>query len=103
MTLLKFANKIRSYCKQSLTSLTDADILLLANPIKDSMAELIATRDIKGNYFVIPTLCDLVANQREYAWPDDVLDHIFSLEVAFSQATPIPYVLAFPDDFRRIG
>ena len=103
MTPLIFANKIRSYTKQSTTSLTDADILLLANPIKDSMAELIASRDIKGNYFVIPTLVDLVAGQREYALPDDVLDHLYSIEVAFSQLVPIPYVLAFPDDFRRLG
>lgn len=77
--------------------------MLLANPIKDSISELIATRDIKGNYFVLPTLANLIANQREYPWPDDVLGHIYSVEVAFSQLSPIPYVLAFPDDFRRLG
>lgn len=107
MTALKFANKIRTYTKQTSTSLTDADILLLANPIKDSLAELIATRDIKGNYFILPTLGDLVANQREYAWPDDVLDHIYSVEVAFSSTTDsfgqLKYVQAFPDDYRRLG
>lgn len=103
MTPLAFANKIRSYTKQNITSLSDSEILLLANPIKDSIAELIATRDIKGNYFILPSITDLIAGQREYALPPEVLDHIFSFEVAFSQDTPIPYVLGFPDDFRRLG
>lgn len=103
MTILKLFNKIRTYTKQSSTSLTDADILLLVNPLKDEIAEQIATNDIKGNYFILPSLDDLIADQREYAWPDDVLDHIYSVEFAFNQNSPIEYTLATPDDFRKFG
>lgn len=105
MTPLKFASKIRKDTKQSVMSLPDADILLLANPIKDSIAELIAGRDLKGNYFIIPTLFDFVAGQREYAQPDDVLDHIFSIEVAFTATldsfSQTQFVKALPDDFSK--
>src|SRR5690242_8604114 len=105
MTAKKFANKIRTYTKQTSTSLVDADILLLANPIKDQLSELIASRDIKGNYFIIPALLDLTAGQREYALPDDILDHLYSVEVAFSNTTDtfgdLAYQMAWKDDFRR--
>ena len=107
MTRLNFANLIRSYTKQTSISLVDSDILLLANPVKDDLAELIASRDIKGNYFILPTLDNLIAGQREYAFPDDMLDHMFSLEVAFSNKVDsqgqLPYVLARKDDFRRFN
>lgn len=103
MTPLKFANKIRKYTKQDSNSLTDTDILLLANPAKDEIAQILAERDIKGNYFIVPTVFDFTANQREYAQPDDVLDHIFSVEFAFNQNSPIEYTLCTPDDFRRFG
>lgn len=107
MTALQFANKIRTYTKQNSSSLADADILSLANPLKDQLAELIATRDIKGNYFILPSLVDFVAGQREYPLPDDVLDHIFSVEIAFTSTTDsfgeIQYVMATKDDFRKTG
>ena len=107
MNALQLATKIRSYTKQSSTSLSDATLLPMVNDAKNEMSELIAARDIKGNYFILPTLGNLNANQREYSFPDDVLDHIFSVEVAFSNATDnfgqLHYVLAFPDDFRRFG
>lgn len=107
MTPLNFASKIRKDTKQTTTSLTDSDILLLANPIKDSLSDLIAQRDIGGNYFVIPTLLNLTASQREYALPDDVLDHIYSLEIAFTNTlnsfSEIQYILSNHDDFRKWG
>jgi len=107
MTRLAFATKIRNFTKQDVNSLTDATLLTLANPIKDHLAELIASRDIKGNYFILPALDNLIANQREYAFPDDVLDHIYSVEAAFSNTVDsfgqLPYVQCFPDDYRRLG
>lgn len=107
MTPLKFANKIRSYTRQSSTTLTDADILLLVNPIKDDLAEMISQRDMKGNYFIIPATEALVAGQREYAWADDQLDHMFSIEFAFTNVldsfSGIQYIKALPDNFNKWG
>jgi hypothetical protein len=107
MTAYTFAKTIRKYTKQNSTTLPDADILLLCNPLMDDLAELIAARDIKGNYFMVPATTNLLAGQREYAFPDDVLDHMFSIEIAFSNQTnsfgDLPFVRAFPDDFRRLG
>ena len=103
MTILKLANKIRTYTKQTSTSLTDANLLLLINPAKDELSELVASRDIKGNYFILPATNNLTADQREYAFPDDILDHIFSVEASFTTATPLDYKLCLPDDFRRHG
>lgn len=107
MTALQLANKVRSYTKQNVTTLTDAALLLILNDAKNEMAELIASRDIKGNYFIVPALDNLLAGQREYAFPDDQLNHIYSLEVSFSNVTDgfgqLPYVLCFPDDYRRLG
>jgi hypothetical protein len=82
-------------------------MLPMVNDAKNEMSELIVSRDIKGNYFVIPALDNLIASQREYAWPDDVLDHLYSIEIAFSNTVDgfgqLPYVQAFPDDYRRLG
>ena len=107
MTAFQLAQKIRSYTKQTSVSLPDATLLPMVNDAKNEMAELIASRDIKGNFFIVPSLTNLIANQREYAFPDDQLNHIFSIEVAFSSTTDtfgqLPYVAAFPDDFRRLG
>lgn len=103
MTKLGLATKVRAATKQSSTSLTDADLLLLANDAKNELAVRIAERDIKGNYFIVPSLLTLTANQREYPWDAGVLSHIYSLEIAFSSTAPLAYVLATPDDFRRHG
>lgn len=109
MTALRLAKKLRAYTKQTSTSLADADALLLLNDVKDDIAEQIATKDIKGNYFIFPTptLITLTASTRIYALPADLLDHIYSIEIAFSSTTDsfgqLKYVRAFPDDYRRLG
>jgi hypothetical protein len=107
MTRLSLATLIRKKTKQSSTSLTDADLLPMVNDAKNEISQLIEARDIKGNYFIIPATTNLIAGQREYAWADDVLDHLYSIEVAFSNTTDafgqLPYIQAFPDDFRRLG
>lgn len=107
MTSLKLANRLRAYVKQNSTSLTDAACLLLLNAVKDDLSDQIAQRDIGGNYFVVPTLLNLTAAQREYALPDDVLDHIISVEVAFTNTldsfSGIQYILAHGDDFSKWG
>lgn len=104
---MQLATKIRLYTKQSMTSLTDATLLPMVNDAMNEMAELIAARDIKSNYFVLPATDNLIAGQREYAFPDFLLDTMFFLEVAFSNQVnsfgELPYVRALPDDFRRLG
>ena len=103
MNKTQLASRIRFLTKTTATTFTDADMLLFVNSVKDELSSLIATRDIKGNYFVIPSLDSLVANQREYALPDDVLNHIYSIEASFETATPLAYKLCLPDDYRRHG
>lgn len=75
----------------------------MVNQAKDELAALVAERDIKGNYFIVPSTDNLVADQREYAFPDDLLSHLFSVELAFTSTSPLNYKLALPDDFRRWG
>lgn len=107
MTRSALYTKILSYTKQNPLTLTTATLLPMVNDAKNEISALISGRDIKGNYFIIPSTDNLIAGQREYAWPDDVLNHLYSIEVAFSntldQFGQLPYVQAFPDDFRRLG
>lgn len=105
MTPAGLANSVRFKSKTTSTTFSDADILAIANPAKDELCALIAERDIKGNYFILPALSDLTAGQREYAVPDDVLNSIYSVEFAFSNTadafSQLSYILSLPDDFRR--
>ena len=104
MTPLGLATKVRNYTRQTSATLTDANLLLLLNPVKDEIANLISQRDNTGNLFIVPSLDDLVANQREYAFPADVLNHLYSVELAFATASPLAYVLARPEpDFYNWG
>lgn len=101
LTPLKFANAIRRHTKQTSATLSDADILLLANPIKDRFAEKIAAHDPKGNYFVVPSKDNFIAGQREFALPDKFMQ-LFNAEIAFSSDTDdfgeLPYVAWLPDN-----
>ncbi len=105
MTSLSWATLVRKYTKQTSTSLADAELQILADWTEDEIADEIAQSDIKGNYFIVPDTDDLIASQREYAWPDDILSHLYSVEVAFSSTVDsfgqLPYVLAKKDDFRK--
>ena len=107
MTALELATTIRTKTRQTVLTLPDSVLLPYVIDGKNEISGQIVNRDIKGNYFVIPALDNLIAGQREYAWPDDVLDHLYSIEVAFSNKVDsfgqLPYVQCFPDDFRRLG
>ena len=82
-------------------------MLPTVNDCKNEISALIAERDIKGNYFIVPAIDNLVAGQREYAFPDDVLNSLYSIEFAFTNTldsfSGIQYILALPDDFRKWG
>lgn len=107
MTRLGLYNKILKYTKQNSNQLPASVVLADVNDDKNEIMALLTQRDIKGNYFMLPQLADFIAGQREYSLPDYLLNHSYTVEVAFSTIPDplgnIPYVKAFPDDFRRHG
>ena len=102
----ELATEIRRKTGTTSTSLTDAVLLPIVNFCKDELANLIAQKN--ESYFVIPTNFNLVASSitaREYPWPDDVLNHIVSVELAFdSTQSPLKYVEArpYPGGYQRL-
>lgn len=73
-----FASYIRKKTRSNTTTFTDADMVVYANVFKD----LIAQEVIKYNphYFGMYSLASLVADQREYSLPNDILSKIFEVE-----------------------
>ncbi len=66
-----FASYIREKTSTNSTTFTDADIVLRANIIKDEMADQIT--EAFQDFFLIPYTDSLVADQREYALPNDYI------------------------------
>lgn len=79
MTFAKFASLIRYYTKTNSTTFTDAEILALANIIKDDMAVEIGKR-VGEDYFGLRFTRDLVADQREYELPAELMSRIKYVE-----------------------
>lgn len=71
MTPEKFATYIRGKTNTNSTTFTDAQIMALANPIKDEIALDIV--DIDEDLLLIPKTADLAVNQREYPLPTDMV------------------------------
>jgi len=72
MTGQNFASLIRYYTKTSTGTLSDANLVLLANAEKDNLAELIATNVDEG-YFNVDEVRDLEANTRRYTFDSSML------------------------------
>lgn len=72
MTGANFASYIRLLTKTDSTTFTDARVVLLANIEKDDLAQYI-TEQCGEDYFQIEYYRDLVADQREYTLPSDIL------------------------------
>ena len=81
MTGTSLAALIRKRTRTNSTTFTDADMLVDVNIFKDEIASLIVERN--AGYFLIPTTFDLVANQREYAFDDSLLNRIHKVEIKF--------------------
>ena len=81
MTGQQLANLIRYKTKTNTTTLTDADLLPLVKVFQDEIASLITLKN--QMYFAIPTKDDLVADQREYAIGDDMLNSLIKVECMF--------------------
>jgi len=76
MKFTEFASYIRFHTRTNSTTLSDSDILLLANIHKDKLT--MAILNANENYFGLPQLTNLVADQREY--PIDItVAHQFKL------------------------
>lgn len=78
MTPAKLAEYVRLKTRTNSTTLTDADLIILTNAVKDRLVwrALEADEDI----FLVPTYLDLTANQREYPLHSDLLSRIKRVE-----------------------
>lgn len=86
MTGQNFASLVRLYTKTNSTTLTDANIVILANVVKDDFAKQILSAD--EDIFGVPATRNLVASdisdptKREYSLPEDYIG-IKSVEAKF--------------------
>lgn len=78
MKYTEFATYVRFHTKTDSTTLTDAELVSLANVRKDDIAKEIAktNEDIFGMWY----LRDLEAGVREYSFPSDILSNIKAVE-----------------------
>lgn len=78
MTPAKLAEYVRYKTRTNSTTLTNADLIILANVVKDKLVwrALEADEDL----FLVPTYLNLVANQREYPLHTDLLSRIKRVE-----------------------
>jgi len=67
-------------------------MLVLVNLMKDEIASRI--QQVRQEIFNMPSYEDLVADQREYAFPSDVLNNLVSLALKFTASGD--YVKAYP-------
>lgn len=79
MLFTKWTTLVRYYTKTNSTTFTDADILVLANIFKDDIAGL-ASKEVGEDYFGLRFERDLVAGQREYDLPAELMGRIKYLE-----------------------
>jgi hypothetical protein len=82
MNLTEFTALIREEkTKTNSTTFPDSRILRLANIFKNEICSKIVARN--AGYFLVPVVFDLVAGQREYKFPDDMIDRMHKLELKF--------------------
>lgn len=79
MKFNNFASYVRKQTKTDSTSFPDSDITLFANIAKDDLAEEIVQLD--EDYFDLVLTTDIVASQREYSFPEDMLKNIKMVEL----------------------
>jgi len=79
MIFTKFAILVRYYTKTNSTTFTDADVLILANIFKDDIAGLIG-KEVGEDYFGLRFERDLLAGQREYDLPSELMSRMKYLQ-----------------------
>ena len=82
MTTTEFAALVRYKTRSNSVTFTDGDMLPLANTFKDEISSMIVERN--NGMFLVPSTFDLVADQREYGFGDDLLNRIHKLEIKFA-------------------
>lgn len=82
MKRLELANLVRKRTKTDTDTFTDADLLLYANTWLFDIATKI--NEANEDYFGMTSTRNIVAGQREYTLPSDVLNAIKSVEIKFS-------------------
>lgn len=78
MTPTALAAYVRLKTRTNSTTLTDADLIILANVVKDKLVS--RALDADEDIFLVPTYLNLVANQREYPLHSDLLSRIKRVE-----------------------
>jgi len=78
MTPASLSSYIRLKCRCNTTTLTNADLLILANVVKDNICQRALETD--EDIFLVPTYMNLVANQREYPLHSNILSRIKRVE-----------------------
>ena len=94
MTPLAITNLIRRKTRSTSATFSDTDILVDVNTFKDEIASRI--QQIRPEIWNIPAVDDLVLNQREYAFPNDVINNLVSLELKFGIGADDKYIKATP-------
>ena len=84
MTGEQLAALIRYKSNTNSTTFTDTDMLVLVNVFKDEISSLITERN--QMYFAIPSTDSLIADQREYAFPSDMLNNLIKVEAKFASS-----------------
>lgn len=79
MTPAKLATYVRKKTRTNATTFPDADILTFLEPRFEEIARRLATESGEDK-FGVPQTTDLVANQREYPLPSDLLSRIKRVE-----------------------
>lgn len=79
MTYVQFATLARYYTKTNSTTFSDADILILANIFKDDICGKIG-KDVDEDYFGLRFERNLIAGQREYCLPAQMMSRIKYLQ-----------------------
>jgi len=75
MTGTTFAAYIRKLTRTNTTTLPNADIVTLANVVKDDIAASIVS-EVDENYFDMELVRNLEAGIRDYTFPSDMLKHV---------------------------
>lgn len=79
MTFANWTTLVRMYTKTNSTTFPNADILLYANIFKDELAEEVGKK-VDEDYFGLRLERDLIAGQREYELPAQLMSRIKYLE-----------------------
>lgn len=79
MTPARFASLVRFYTKTNSTTFSDTDMLVLANVVKDTIAQDIER--LNDGYFSMEQYADLASGQRQYSLPDELLNRIQQVEL----------------------